>query len=195
MQITAILLTMVRAENVGKRYGPRWLFRHLEFDLSPGDCLVITGANGAGKSSLLKCLAGLAPLSEGKVSRSRLGYVSLDLQLYPWLTAREHLEFIADMNECPANEDLLNRVGLPEAARGQYAGKFSTGMRARLRLAMALLPKPDVLLLDEPGASLDEAGRQLIATVVADQQTRGVVILATNDPLEEGFATHGLCLA
>jgi len=65
-------------------------------------------------------------------------------------------------------------------------------MRARLKLALALQPDPDVLLLDEPGAGLDEAGRALIEGVVASQLKKGVVVLATNEPLERRFATFEL---
>lgn len=186
---------MLVVSGLGKRYGARWLFRNLEFDLGPGDCLVVLGANGAGKSTLLKTLAGLVEPSEGQVrATGSLGYSALDLSVYPALTAREHLELSGDLRGIPADvEALLDRVGLTRAA-DQEAQEFSTGMRARLKLAIALQSRPEVLLLDEPGAGLDEVGRALVADVVAGQLASGAVVLATNDPSERRFATLELAV-
>ncbi|MBC8066007.1 MAG: ABC transporter ATP-binding protein [Chlorobia bacterium] len=181
---------MLTASNLGKRYGARWLFRGLEFDLGAGDCLAILGQNGSGKSTLLKTLASLVPPTEGKVTApGNLGYSALDMAVYPALTAAEHLELTADLRGCePRVDELLGRVGL-QSAKDQQAHEFSTGMKARLKLAIAIQAKPEVLLLDEPGAGLDETGRKLIEEVVAGQLKTGAVILATNDPLERRFAT------
>jgi len=192
---------MLHASNLGKRYGRRWLFRGLEFELGVGDRLAIVGRNGAGKSTLLKVIAGLIPPSEGKVKlksedpRRSLGYSALDMSLYPSLTVEEHLELTGELRECPARiEELLEFVGLSYALR-QPASELSTGMKARLKLAIALQGEPDVLLLDEPGAGLDEVGRELIEKIVNEQSQRGAIVLATNDPLERRFATHELEIA
>lgn len=191
---------MLKAEGVGKRYGSRWLFRRLEFDLRAGDSLLVTGPNGSGKSTLLKGICGLVSLSEGKVQlpegdpRLSLGYSSLDLALYPLLTAAEHLELSAKLRGCVARTAaLLNRVGLTAPAN-QRTAEFSTGMRARLKLALAIQAEPQVLLLDEPGASLDEHGRALVDAIVAEQMQRGACVIASNDPLERRLATHALAL-
>ena len=192
---------MLHASNLGKRYGRRWLFRGLEFDLQTGDRLAIVGRNGAGKSTLLKVIAGLIPPSEGKVKlkiddpRRGLGYSALDMSLYPSLTVAEHLELTGELRGCSSRvEELLESVGLAYATH-QQAHELSTGMKARLKLAIALQAEPAVLLLDEPGTGLDEAGRDLIERVIKEQSQRGAVILATNDPLERRFATHELEIA
>lgn len=187
---------MLRVENLGKRFGSRWLFRHVEFEVGIGDCLVVTGSNGSGKSTLLKCLAKLARASEGTIHvPDKVGLVSLEIQLYPWLSAIEHLEFAAKMRGLTCDPTLLAEVGLPEAAWNNLpASKFSTGMKSRLRLAIAIQNEPDTLMLDEPGAGLDETGRTMIASVIAKQKKRGAVLIATNDPLEERFGTHALRL-
>ncbi len=184
---------MLGVSGLGKRYGARWLFRNLEFELGKGDCLVVLGANGAGKSTLLKTLVGLVEPSEGQVRAPHsLGYSALDLSIYPALTAREHLELSGDLRGIPSDADaLLDRVGLSRAA-DQEAQEFSTGMRARLKIAIALQAKPELLILDEPGAGLDEIGRELIADVVSRQLQAGAVVLATNDPSERRFATFEL---
>jgi heme exporter protein A len=191
-------LGVLKAERLGKRYGARWLFRNIEFDLQSGESLVIAGANGTGKSTMIKIIAGLLPASEGEVSlpngdsRLTLGYSGLDLNVYPYLTALEHVTMAASLRgrDCDAME-LLTDIGLARAAN-QRAGEFSTGMRARLKLVMATQAKPQVLLLDEPSASLDEVGRNLVEKIVSEQRQRGVCLIATNDPLERRLGSHVL---
>ena len=82
-------------------------------------------------------------------------------------------------------------VGLTASAN-QQTQEFSTGMRARLKIAIAIQANPTVLVLDEPGAGLDEVGRNLIERVIQNHLKSGAVVLATNDPLERRFATHQL---
>ncbi len=191
---------VLAAEGVGKRLGGRWLFRGVSFSLPPGDALVVTGANGSGKSTLLRTLAGLVHPTEGRVRlpegdpRRTLGMAAVEAGLYPTLTPAEHLQFTAQARGCePRVDEMLAQVGLASAA-GVLAAKLSTGMRARLRLAIALQARPAVLLLDEPGAGLDEQGRELVEEIVREQRGRGALVLATNDPAERRLATHELRL-
>lgn len=184
---------MLSASNLGKRYGTRWLFRNLEFELGAGDCLVAIGANGSGKSTFLKSLVGLVEPSEGTVSQTgTVAYSALDLALYPALTAAEHLELSGELRRIPSRiDELLGRVGLVKS-RDQQTHEYSTGMRARLKLAIALQPNPDVLILDEPGAGLDSVGRGLVESIVEEQRAIGAVVIATNEPAERRFATMEL---
>jgi len=190
---------VLAVEGLGKRYGGRWIFRGISFALGPGDRLVVRGRNGAGKSTLLKTLAGLIPASEGKVRfegdpRLAIGMSTLDGALYATLSAREHLELVADLRGCDAQSDaLLQKVGLAYAAEVP-AGRMSTGMKARLKLAMAVQAQPQVLLLDEPGASLDEEGRAVVEVLCDEQAARGCVVIATNDPAERRLAKLELVL-
>ena len=87
----------------------------------------------------------------------------------------------------------MDRVGLAHAARLR-ASQLSTGMKSRLKLALAVQAEPLVLLLDEPGAALDEAGKALLDSVVREQASRGVVVFATNDPSERRLASLELAL-
>ncbi len=190
---------MIGCERLGKRYGSRWLFRYLDLDLQPGDCLLVLGSNGAGKSTLLKLLAGIIPASEGKVNRpadprNGIGYAALDQSVYPVLTVREHLELAAELRVCePRADELLEEVGLAYAA--EFPGRhLSTGMRARLKFALAIQANPPVVLLDEPGAGLDLAGREMIARLIEKRRTTTAFVLATNDPEERRFATLELDL-
>lgn len=189
---------LMTASGLGRRFGPRWIFRGLEFELSVGDALCVLGANGSGKSTLLRILAGLMSATEGSVdpkpcdSRAILGYAALDLSLYQQLTAVEHLELAANLRglESPRTE-LLDTVGLTQI-EGKMVGVFSSGMRARLKLALAVQHEPSVLILDEPSASLDESGRAVVARIVEEQKKHGAVIIATNDQSDRGYATHEL---
>lgn len=189
---------MLGVEGLGVRFGPRWIFRGVEFQLGHGESLAVLGPNGSGKSTLLKVVAGLLRPTEGRTdptgedARLKIGLAALDLAVYPHLSPREHLCLSADLRGCPDRTDeLLARVGLADAA-DRPSARLSTGMRSRLKLAMAIQHRPPILLLDEPGASLDESGRALLAEIVAEQLERGCLVLATNDPAERRFATHEL---
>jgi ABC-type multidrug transport system ATPase subunit len=104
------------------------------------------------------------------------------------------LELFGDLLGKPGrSEVLMDRVGLG-SARERLGHQLSTGMRARLKLALALLAEPSVLILDEPGASLDEDGHRLVESVVEEQRARGVTLIATNDSEERRLATHELVL-
>lgn len=192
---------MLAVENLGKRFGKRWIFRGLAFELGLGDRLLIKGRNGAGKSTLLKTLSGLMRPSEGSVRlpegdpRLTLGLSALEQALYPNLTVAEHLQFAADLRGCDARtEELLDQVGL-SYARDFPASQLSTGMKSRVKIMLAVQARPKVLLLDEPGAGLDEAGRALVDEIATEQTQRGCLIVATNDPAERRLANLELELA
>lgn len=190
----------LRLENVSKRFGPRPVLRGVCAQVQFGEALVVTGHNGSGKSTLLSIIAGLVPLDQGSVSllvdgaplrpggrRTRLGLVAPDLTLYPELTAAENLEFFARVRSLAwrpeEGERLLERVGL--AGRGRdLVGTFSSGMRVRLKYAVALQARPAFLLLDEPTAMLDTDGARIVEEIIAEQRGRGILVLATNDPQE-----------
>ncbi|MDX2066058.1 MAG: ABC transporter ATP-binding protein [Fimbriimonadaceae bacterium] len=186
---------MLAAEGLGVRLGGRWLFRHVTFELVAGDVLGIFGPNGCGKSTLLRTLADLHRPSEGRVGPPEsLGYAAVDQALYRTLTAREHLEFARDVRGAGRDPiDVLAEVELDYAADVR-AEAMSSGMRARLRLALAIQHAPSALLLDEPSATLDEAGRRVVGRIIAGQRQRGTVVLATNDAAERGWATLALDL-
>lgn len=188
---------MIGCEGLGKRYGRRWLFRHLDLDVQPGDCLVVLGSNGAGKSTLLKLLVGVAPPTEGLCHRPEdvrvgIGYAALDQPVYPVLSVREHLELAAELRGCASRADeVLEEVGLGYAAE-QPGRHLSTGMRARLKFALAIQADPSVIVLDEPSAGLDSAGREMIGRLIETRRKTTAFVIATNDPDERRFATHEL---
>lgn len=196
------------ADRLSMRFGRRRLFDDLTLEAVPGEPVAVTGANGSGKSTLLLILAGLVAPTSGSVRLDvdgatvppedlprSVGFVAPALRLYEALTARENLAFLASARRLPEAEariaHVLDRVGLGARADDAVAA-FSTGMRQRLRLATALLHGPPVLLLDEPGATLDEAGRELTESVIASPEA--VVVVATNDPDEAALCTRRVML-
>ncbi len=188
---------------VGKRYGRLRVFRKLQAEAYSGQVLVIAGHNGSGKSTLLRIIAGLSRPTAGQVlveedgrllsreeQRRITGLVAVDVSLYGELTAWENLEFFARVRGLPLSagekDRLLDEVGLSH--RGEdLVQTYSSGMRQRLKYACTLLHRPRLLLLDEPGSNLDEAGRAVVEHIVAGQRERGVTVLATNDPREIAY--------
>jgi heme exporter protein A len=190
----------VVARGLAHRYAPGRGLEPLDFALRSPGVTAVTGPNGAGKSTLLRIVAGLLRPSTGAVTvtigghdrvaaqrRARVGFASPDLHFYEEFTALENLAFAAEAHGmAPAGvaaSAALERVGLA-AHSGDRAAALSSGMRQRLRLAFALLARPPLLLLDEPGSHLDDAGRARVEQVVREESRAGLVIIATNDERE-----------
>ena len=198
----------LEADALLMRFGRRVLFRDLTLAARTGEPLAVVGANGSGKSTLLKLLAGvLSPVAgavrlvvDGRAVPEEerplhVGFVAPYLQLYDPFSARENLRFLAAARRLPDADGriahVLDRVGLAPRADDRLA-TYSTGMRQRLRLAAALLHAPPVLLLDEPSATLDAAGRALVADLVATSPA--AVVVATNDEAEAALCVRSVAL-
>lgn len=189
---------MIAASNLGKKYGSRWIFRGINLDLKLGQCLIVTGHNGSGKSTLLKLLSGLERPTTGEIHtqiedyRTDLSYCALDQATFANLTVIEHLELAADVRGIHSDhDDLIEHTGLKEH-RDVQSQHLSSGLRSRLKIALAIQSNPKILLWDEPGVALDGAGKALIERVIEQQLKRGTLVLATNDPDEKRFGTHAL---
>lgn len=192
---------LLHGAGLEKRFGRVVALRDIRFDIQPGESVSILGANGAGKSSLLRILAGLSrpsggrfhALPEGKATplsrdalRSEIGYVGHATLVYGDLSARENLVFAARLHgRVPAREQIdaaLSRVGLLGVAN-RRAGTFSRGMAQRLSIARAVVHDPQVLLLDEPFTGLDETASARLSTQLASLRAGGrTLILVTHDP-------------
>lgn len=189
---------MVEAKDLGKKYGDRWVLRNINLSLVQGDCLIVTGRNGAGKSTLLKLLSGLERQTLGTITtdiqdyRTELSYCALEQATFASLTVKEHLELSAKVRGIESqDDDLIRSTGLEEHkdVQSQF---LSSGLRSRLKIALAVQSNPKILLWDEPGVALDGAGKTLIERVVHEQKQRGLLVIATNDPDERRFGTHEL---
>ena len=172
----------IEIDAVGRRFGIRWVLRGVTLSVSRGEVVGLLGANGSGKSTLLRVVATLLRPNAGRVSvnghdvlrepnavRAQLGFLAHTPGIYDDLTARENLQFAADMLGVSGSEipDILERVGLSHVANDRARG-FSAGMQRRLALGRLILRHPSVLLLDEPYANLDTAGVALMNSVIGD---------------------------
>ncbi len=201
----------VEAQGLSHRYGQRRTHIHeLAFAFDGPGAVAVTGPNGSGKSTLLRIMAGLLRASSGTFMmqvggvalkpgerRGALGLATPDLAFYEEFSATENLVFAAHAHglasPATAAATALERVGLTPRA-GDLVAAYSSGMKQRLRLAFAMLHEPAVLLLDEPGSHLDDAGRAVVRSVVEHQAARGLVFIATNDPLERALAPREVSL-
>lgn len=191
---------MLTLTNLTKRYGYRQVFRGVNATIEPGRIVAITGRNGAGKSTLLRIIAGLLRPSAGKVllePHTVIGLAAPDAPLYRELSVQENLRFFGPghsfQGSFPEVEATLQRFHL-EVRRDDLAGDLSSGWRARLQLAVAILAAPKVLLLDEPAANLDEAGHALLWEILQEQRHRGIALVATNDVREAARCDEALQL-
>jgi ABC-2 type transport system ATP-binding protein len=160
------------AQGLGKRYGRRWALRDCDLQIPSGHVVGLVGPNGAGKSTLLHLAVGLLAPTAGDIDvlgrapaadaaqLARVGFVAQDTPTYARLTIADHLHFGAQMN--PGWDDALarQRIAALDLDPGQKAGSLSGGQRAQLALTLAVAKRPELLVLDEPVASLDPLARR-----------------------------------
>ncbi|WP_171032912.1 ABC transporter ATP-binding protein [Fodinibius saliphilus] len=190
----------LKVTKLTKSFGDNTVFSEISF-AHEGKTLGIAGSNGSGKSTFLKSLSGLLQPSKGTINwynsgdeipiphfKKMLGYAAPYINLYNELSCRENLSFLVDVRHQKTDEKELNywidKVELTHVA-DQPFGKLSTGQQQRLRLASALFHDPKILMLDEPGSNLDEAGRTLIHNIAESfQSPEKMLIIASNSPEE-----------
>jgi|SRR5664280_3518435 len=175
------------------------LLSGVDLELAPSSLTVLVGANGAGKTSLLQLLAGLIGLTSGegtvlgfnlvrddrRLLRRHVGWLGHEGSFYDDLTVAENLTFAAKALARPLDDlsNVLARVDL-EGRRDTIAKALSAGQRRRLGLAWLLLRRPQLWLLDEPYASLDDEGRTFFDALLGDVIERGAtVVVSSHDPL------------
>jgi heme exporter protein A len=180
--------------------GDRHVLRGVSFQGTPGRCVLLTGRNGAGKTSLIRAIAGLLEPEEGEVRwrdaparreraafHAELAYLGHEPPLKSDLTARENLRFATAIRRRVAAVEidaaLARTAAIPFADRPVRT--LSAGQRRRVALAGVLLAQAVLWLLDEPTTHLDTDGQRLVAELIAQQMERGgVVVAAVHHPLE-----------
>ncbi len=183
-------------ENLRHTFNRKTIFRDVSFSVAAGQSLLIAGRNGAGKSTLVKILCGVLTPSAGRVRieaddagdafavQGRIGLVSPYLQVYEEFSAMENLHLSMALRgmrpDDVAARSLLVRMAL-DPGRADAVRGFSSGMKQRLKYAMALIHRPSVLVLDEPMSNLDADGIAIVRTIMTEQCTRGILVVATND--------------
>jgi heme exporter protein A len=181
---------LITAEGLEKRYGRKRVLRGVSFVVPRGGFLVVTGRNGSGKTTLMRIVTGLAAATRGTLSvdvdRAGLGYLAHEPLVYHELTAVENLDLYGRLYRVPERRErigmLLERFGLWDA-RGDRVSTYSRGMTQRLALCRALLHEPDLVVLDEPHASLDDEGLALLDAELGALAAAGkTLVVATHDP-------------
>jgi ABC-2 type transport system ATP-binding protein len=189
---------VIEVQHLTKRYGRVTAVDDVSFKVEPGEILGFLGPNGAGKTTTMRILTGYMPASEGRATvagydvfshpieaKRRTGYLPETPPLYPDMTVREYLDFVARIKGVPAAERkarvdmVMQRTHVADMA-ARHCGKLSKGYRQRVGLAQAIIHNPDVLILDEPTAGLDPKQiietRDLIRSLAGDH----TIILSTH---------------
>lgn len=175
------------------RYGHRIALNRVDLDVPAGSVTAVVGADGAGKSSLLRALAGAVRAEAGEVwrpARRQLGYVASDRAVYRDLTTIENLTFAGEsygLTGAALQEKMrvtLARIGLVGAER-RLAARLSGGMRQKLALAMALLHDPSLLVLDEPTTGIDPLSRVELWGLIAETAAGGTAVALATSYLDE----------
>jgi ABC-2 type transport system ATP-binding protein len=191
-------MSAIELQSVTKQYGSHQAVHDLTFDVERGEVFGFLGPNGAGKSTTINMLLdfvrpsagdvavlGHDPQAETRTVREQVGVLPEASGYYDRSTARDHIDFAIAMKD--ANDDaeaLLDRVGIADVA-DQPVGGFSTGMRKRLGLAIALIGDPDLLILDEPLAGLDPNGARLFRDIVRTERDRGATVFLSSHIMDE----------
>jgi ABC-2 type transport system ATP-binding protein len=186
---TGDAVATLAARSLTKRFGTRTALSDVSFELKASQVVGIIGPNGAGKTTLLSILAGVLEPSEGEVvtaSDRPLGWVPQQPALYSKLSVAENLRLFARLERLPdpeaAVEEMLAQTGLEDRADDEVS-RLSGGNRQRVNIAIGLLCKPSVLLLDEPSASLDPRQRERLWQFIDGLVEGGTAVV---------FSTHNV---
>lgn len=186
---------VLRVTQLSKAFAKREVLRALDWSVPAGRVVGLLGRNGAGKTTLLRCLLGLSPIDGGEVSlfgapmtepggerMHRVGFVPQTFDLFPWMKVRAYLDFTAAFY-ARWNAALANRLlGEWQLDPKQKIGQLSQGQRQKLAIVRAIAPEPDLLVLDEPVASLDpQARRAFMAELLELMRAPGKTVI---------FSTH-----
>ncbi len=198
---------IVECKALSKRFRDFWLrsrvsaVTDLDLKVYPGDVFGLLGPNGSGKSTTIKMILGLLFPTSGTVTmfgqapsdvaaKSRVGYLPEETHLYPFLNARETLDFYGRLFGLDRTErrqridELLEMVGLADVKR-RRVGEYSKGMQRRLGLAQALINDPDLVVLDEPTSGLDPIGTRQVKDLLVELSRRGKTLLVSSHLLAD----------
>ena len=192
------MASILKVDAVAKQYGRHQALYELSFSAEKGEIIALLGCNGAGKSTLMNILTGYIAMTSGSVSvagvdmqaealeaKRHLGYLPERPPLYPEITVTEYLRYcsaLKGLSRAEASEEIqkaIHMTGLGDYRR-RLTGQLSKGYRQRLGLAQALLGKPDLLILDEPGSGLDPMQMSQLREVIRAASGHSAVILSSH---------------
>jgi len=193
----------IDVRNLHKDFGEVYAVQGINFEVQLGEIFSLIGPNGAGKSTTISMISGLLKPDQGEISvsgydvqneslqaKAAIGVVPQEIALYEDLSARENLTFWGKMYGLRGAslknrvDEILEIIGLSERQKGRV-GKFSGGMKRRLNIGIALLHKPDVVIMDEPTVGIDPHSRRNILESVKDLNKQGMTVLYTTHYMEE----------
>ncbi|ADU93359.1 ABC transporter ATP-binding protein [Geobacillus sp. Y412MC52] len=191
----------IQVERVSKRFGKKVVIDDVSLDVRAGEIFGLLGPSGAGKTMLVRMIAGIDQASEGTIRvlgvnmpnlgvMKRIGFMAQSDALYGELTALENMQFFASIyglrgkKQKERIDDMLALVNLTND-RKKPVHQYSGGMKRRLSLAIALLHEPDVLILDEPTVGIDPVLRQSIWAELERIRQRGTTIVVTTHVMDE----------
>ncbi|HVV54670.1 MAG TPA: ABC transporter ATP-binding protein [Mucilaginibacter sp.] len=197
----------ITLENIGRRFNRDWIFRDIDYTFNPGETYAILGPNGSGKSTLLSILNGSLSPSAGKISYTISGQPVEAGMVYQHLVlAAPYLELIEEFtldemadfhfrfkNYRPGmdKQGLVSLLNLPKA-RNKFIKYFSSGMKQRLKLALAFCSDTPMLLLDEPTSNLDRQGVDWYLGLVEQFAAGRLTVICSNQEQEYSFCTNRL---
>ena len=191
---------ILETDNLSKSFGDVTAVQSVNLRVQQGEVFGFLGPNGAGKTTTIGMVLGLIHPSAGRITLfdqplkpnqnqalKQVGSLIGAPSLIPYLTARENMALVARLHQDMGNgriEEVLQLIGLTPAAERKVAG-FSTGMKQRLGLGMALLHRPDLIILDEPTNGLDPAGMREVRTLIRQLANDGITIFLSSHLLHE----------
>ncbi len=199
----------IQVQNASKRFHHEWIFKNLNLELSKGDSIAITGGNGSGKSTLLKCLSGAIPLTSGAIQYQSGATQIVEEQWFrslalatPYLELPEeftlsevltfHFQFKNPLQQ-RSNAEILEVLGL-EKHKSKTLSQFSSGMKQRVKLALAIFSEVPFLLLDEPTTNLDKQGVTWYLDLIQQFTPNRIVMICSNDPREYDFCEKKIAM-
>jgi len=199
----------IHLEEASKRFQYEWIFKNLSLELFQGNSLAITGSNGSGKSTLLKCLCGAIPITSGKIDYLLEGKTIPETEWFSYLSISApymevpeefsleelldfHFKFKKSLNGI-SSKDIIEQLYLTSHS-SKPVGQFSSGMKQRLKLGLALFSDVPFILLDEPTSNLDKRGIEWYQEMMAQYGKDRILVICSNEPREYGFCEQKIIL-
>lgn len=194
----------IKVTNAGKKFGREWIFRKVDLDINPSEKVVIMGLNGSGKSTLLQVMTGYLTLNEGSVNYTNNQQSIDNEQLYKFISlASPYLELVEDftlqeqIEHAHNYKPFLNNLSIAQiielsglaAHKNKFIKLFSSGMRQRLKLTLAILADTPILFLDEPTTNLDATVIDWYKNMIATYAMHKTIIVCSNSIKDE----YGFC--
>ena len=183
---------MIKFDEVSVIFEKNTVIDRLSYEFEEGKVTAILGESGIGKTTLLNLAAGLIKQSSGILTTKyeRLSYIFQEARLFPWLSALENVATVSDEKTA---KEMLSLMGLSDAL-DKYPAELSGGMKQRVSIARALAFNPDIILMDEPFASLDKERRNSVADIVFEKIKGKTAIIVTHDVSDTKYADTTLTL-